>query len=86
TSTPYRNFELFQIEIDEGYSYKSLGHSEKSQEYIMVLEGELTLKINNKIYKLNPDDSISFSASTEHIYTNSGNGILKATITNFYPA
>ncbi|GAA0086441.1 XRE family transcriptional regulator [Clostridium sp. CTA-7] len=86
TSTPYRNFELFQIEIDEGYSYKSLGHSEKSQEYIMVLEGELTLEINNEIYKLNPDDSISFSASTEHIYTNSGNGILKATITNFYPA
>ena len=86
TSTPYRNFELFQIEIDEGYSYKSLGHSEKSQEYIMVLEGELTLEVNNKIYKLNPDDSISFSASNEHIYTNSGKGILKATITNFYPA
>ncbi len=52
----------------------------------MVLEGELTLEINNEIYKLNPDDSISFSASTEHIYTNSGKGLLKATITNFYPA
>lgn len=86
TSTPYRNFELFQIELDEGYSYKSVGHSEKSQEYIMVLEGELTLEVNNETYKLTPDDSISFSASSQHIYVNSGKGTLKATITNFYPA
>ncbi|WP_129595770.1 helix-turn-helix domain-containing protein [Anaerophilus nitritogenes] len=86
TNTPYRNFEFFQIELDEGYSYKSVGHSKKSEEYIMVLEGELTLKVNNKIYTLNPNDSISFPASNQHIYINSGKGTLKATITNFYPA
>jgi transcriptional regulator with XRE-family HTH domain len=85
TSTPYRNFEFFQIELDEGYSYTSVGHSKKSQEYIMVFEGALTLEIINKTYKLNPNDSISFPASDQHIYTNSGKGTLKATITNFYP-
>jgi transcriptional regulator with XRE-family HTH domain len=85
TSTPYRNFELFQIELDEGHSYTSLGHSKKSQEYIMVLEGELTLEVNNKIYKLNPNDSICFSPSNQHIYSNNGKGTLKATMTNFYP-
>ncbi|SHJ08831.1 transcriptional regulator, XRE family with cupin sensor [Clostridium cavendishii DSM 21758] len=86
TNTPYRNFELFQIELDEGYSYKSVGHSKKSEEYIMILEGELTLQINNETYKLSPNDSISFPAYTKHTYTNSGKGTLKATITNFYPA
>ncbi len=86
TSTPYRNFELFQIEIDEGCSYKSIGHSKKCQEYIMVLEGELTLEINDETYKLTSDDSISFSASNQHVYVNTGSGTLKATITNFYPA
>ncbi|NFM29788.1 helix-turn-helix domain-containing protein [Clostridium botulinum] len=85
TNTPYRNFELFQIELDEGCSYRSIGHSKKSEEYIMVLEGELTLKVNNETYKLSPNDSISFSASDKHIYYNNGNGTLKATITNFYP-
>ncbi|MFV3011093.1 helix-turn-helix domain-containing protein [Clostridium botulinum] len=85
TNTPYRNFELFQIELDEGCSYKSLGHSEKSEEYIMVLEGELTLKVNNETYKLSANDSISFSPSNEHMYINEGKETLKATITNFYP-
>lgn len=85
-NTPYRNFEFFQIELDEGCSYKSVGHSKKSEEYIMLLEGELTLEVNNETYKLNPNDSISFQASNQHIYINSGKGTLKATITNFYPA
>ncbi len=84
-NTPYRNFELFQIELDEGYSYTSVGHSKKSEEYIMLLEGELTLIINHNTYTLNPNDAINFSASDQHIYINSGKGTLKATITNFYP-
>ncbi|WP_125154147.1 helix-turn-helix domain-containing protein [Clostridium rectalis] len=85
TSTAFRNFEFFQIEIDEGFSYKSIGHSKKSQEYIMVLEGELTLKISNGIHKLMPNDSVSFLAEGEHTYVNSGIGIVSATIINFYP-
>ena len=86
TSTPYRNFELFQIELDEGHSYTSVGHSKKSEEYIMVLEGELTLEVNNETYKLTPNDSISFAASNQHVYVNSGKGTLRAEITNFYPS
>jgi transcriptional regulator with XRE-family HTH domain len=85
-TTPHRNFEIFQIELDEGYGYPSIGHAEKSQEYIMVLEGELTLEVNNTTYVLKADDSISFIASTQHIYFNSGKGVLKAAITNYYPA
>jgi transcriptional regulator with XRE-family HTH domain len=85
-NTPHRNFELFQLEMDTGCSYTSVGHSEKSQEYIMVMEGELTLTVNHKAHVLHESDSISFDASFEHIYANSGEGILKAVITNYYPA
>lgn len=85
TSTPYRNFEFFQMELDEGHSHTSIGHSKKSEEYIMILEGELTLEVNNKTYKLNPDDSIKFSATKEHVYINTGQGTLKAMVINFYP-
>lgn len=84
--TPHRNFELFQLELDEGYHYSSMGHSEKSEEYIMVLEGELTLTVGIKTYILGVNDSINFIASEKHIYCNSGKGTLKASITNFYPA
>ncbi|MEA4988121.1 MAG: XRE family transcriptional regulator [Anaerovorax sp.] len=85
SNTPQRNFELFQIELDSGYSYTSIGHSEKSQEYIMVLEGELTLTIDYQNYVLKPNDSINFIASKEHIYCSSGTQTLKAMVTNFYP-
>lgn len=84
-NTPQRNFELFQIELDAGHSYTSIGHSEKSQEYIMVLEGNLHLAINNETYDLHPDDTICFTASAKHIYASNGTETLKAVIINFYP-
>jgi XRE family transcriptional regulator, regulator of sulfur utilization len=83
--TPQRNFELFQIELDAGHSYTSIGHSEKSQEYIMVLEGNLHLTVNNETYDLHPNDTICFTASVKHIYTSNGKETLKAVVINFYP-
>ncbi len=84
SNTPHRNFELFQMELDEGCTYTAVGHSEKSEEYIMVLEGQLTLEVNNESFILNADDTITFSATSKHVYTNSGKGILKTAIINFY--
>jgi transcriptional regulator with XRE-family HTH domain len=83
--TPQRNFELFQIELDTGHSYTSIGHSEKSQEYIMVLEGNLHLTVNQETYELQPNETICFTASTKHIYASNGTVTLKAVILNFYP-
>lgn len=85
-NTPHRNFELFQMELDEGCRYSSIGHPERSEEYLMVLAGELTLEVNNETFILQPDDTITFSAAAKHIYCNSGKGILKTAIINFYPA
>ncbi|MCI6736936.1 MAG: XRE family transcriptional regulator [Intestinibacter sp.] len=84
-NTPNRNFELFQMELDEGASYTSIGHPKKSEEYVMVLEGTLTLEVNNETFILNADDSIKFTASSKHTYCNSGGGTLKTIIINFYP-
>jgi len=86
SSTPQRSFELFQIELDPGCSHVSEGHSEKSEEYVMVLEGELTLTFGGQSYVLYPNDTISFAAAVQHTYFSSGTEMLKALITNFYPA
>lgn len=84
-NTPQRNFELFQIELDAGHSYTSIGHSQKSQEYIMVLQGNLHLTVNSKTYDLHENDAICFTASSKHIYESNGTETLKAVIINFYP-
>ncbi|WMI81242.1 helix-turn-helix domain-containing protein [Anaerotignum sp. MB30-C6] len=80
-----RNFELYQIELDVGEQATCIGHSEKSEEYIMVLSGELTLTVKDEEYVLKKDDAISFIASTEHSYYSNGRETLKAVILNYYP-
>ncbi|WP_099204644.1 helix-turn-helix domain-containing protein [Scatolibacter rhodanostii] len=84
-STVERNFELFQMEIDSGYSHISIGHSEKSQEYVMVLEGVLTLTVDQKNYVLSANDALCFSATTEHSYQAGDESMVKAIVINFYP-
>lgn len=84
--TPERNFELFQVELDAGCENASVGHPEKSQEYIMVLAGELTLTVQHETYVLGPDDAICFSASEPHNYRSSGTEMLRMIVINYYPA
>ena len=85
SNTPHRNFELFQMELDKGCRYTSVGHPEKAEEYLMILQGQLTLEVNNKTFILDADDSITFNASAKHTYLNSGEDLLKVVIINFYP-
>jgi transcriptional regulator with XRE-family HTH domain len=85
-NTPNRNFEWFQIELDPGKCHETIGHTPKTEEYVMVLSGCLELTLNDAVYRLNPEDSIKFDASIPHRYCAVGDGILKATIVNYYPA
>lgn len=85
-TTPCRNFELFQIEVDAGCKHTTNGQAERSEEYVMVLEGELTFTIGGESRVLYPDDAIHFDASAEHSYFASGNETLKAVIINHYPS
>ena len=85
TNAPDRNFELFQLEMDTGHSYESIGHPEKAQEFIMVFAGCLELTANGRTHTLRQDDAIGFVASNRHIYTACGDEMLRAAIINFYP-
>lgn len=83
-NTPHRNFELFQMELNENCKYESIGHSKKSEEYIMVLKGELTIQISGKTFILNENDTITFDATKKHSYINTGETTLRTMIINFY--
>jgi transcriptional regulator with XRE-family HTH domain len=83
-TTPTRNFELFSAELDANSEHESVGHCEKSQEYILVNSGELTLKTGDQVYVLHKGDSIFFDPTEHHWYINNSDGLTEYTIVIFY--
>ena len=84
-SAPERNFELFYCERDAGASNTSIGHSPKAQEYIYVIEGELSVKTDAALYTLGEGDSLVFNSSVNHTYINNKNVMAKFMVINYYP-
>lgn len=78
STTEKRNFEFFRFELDPGTKYTSSGHGTKLIEYIMVIEGELTLIVNGRTYVLKPKESIDIDTIDEHTYYASGDTMVKA--------
>ena len=84
TGNRQRNFELFQMMLEPNKFYTSIGHSKKSEEYILVTKGKLSLSVAGKKYVLKEQDALNFVATTEHTYSNLGEEQVQATIINYY--
>ncbi len=78
------NYEIFQIELDEGCVHESIGHSKESVEYIMMIDGEMEINVNGRNHLLKKDDGFCFEAATPHIYRNYGPQKVKAVLMIFY--
>lgn len=72
-----RNFELYQIEMDVGCVHRSIGHSTDSSEYLLVVEGQMTLEVGDTAYFLDTDDGFCFHAAVPHTYRQEGAGKTK---------
>lgn len=75
-----RNFELYEIEMDAGCEHPSIGHSSNSFEYILVTEGQITLRVGDRDYPLDTEDALYFDASLPHCYTNTHPQTAKAVL------
>lgn len=84
-STPVRNFELFYVELDAQSSNASIGHSEKAQEYLYIIQGNLTLHTEMGNYELGEGDSLVFDSSIGHTYENKQDTCLTFLVINYYP-
>ena len=42
-----RNFEVYQVEMESGCEYTSIGHSSNSYEYLMLMEGRAAVIVND---------------------------------------
>ena len=80
-----RNFEIFYAELDGKSSNVSIGHSPKSQEFIYVISGELTIEGGGKSFTVTERDALTFASSSEHVYSNIQNKTVKFMIINYYP-
>ena len=84
-STPVRNFELFYVELDANSANASIGHSEKAQEYLYIIQGELVLHTETGDYTLHEGDSLVFDSSIGHTYINGCDTLLTFICINYYP-
>ncbi|MBB4826656.1 transcriptional regulator with XRE-family HTH domain [Sporosarcina luteola] len=78
-------FEIYSVEIEEGGNLNSASHKQGTEEFITVFDGELTIRVNDGEYILKNGDSIRFKADRPHTYTNSGDRLVRLSMTIFYP-
>jgi transcriptional regulator with XRE-family HTH domain len=80
-----RRFELYTVEIDPGGSFASDAHGEKTQEFVTVFEGVLTLTAGGRTHVLNRGESISFRADRPHSYGNGAATQTRLSLAIHYP-
>lgn len=85
-STPSRDFELFQCELDGGCAHVTDGHSSRSREFVLVTQGVLDISIGQERYTLQTGDCVGFDATRRHEYRNAGDETAVFTCINHYPA
>ncbi|MGJ9382828.1 helix-turn-helix domain-containing protein [Salipaludibacillus sp. CF4.18] len=72
-----KQFEIYTVTLAENCMQESEAHQRGVEEYITVLEGELTLDINTNVYTVGEGDSIRFHADKPHVYMNKTAQILR---------
>lgn len=80
-----RPFEMYQFEIEPGGVFAAEAHQTGTEEYIMIYQGMLNLKVQNEDYQIEKDTALRFDADVPHVYTNIGEGIVRGTMTIYYP-
>lgn len=79
------HFEILNIELERGAYSSSEPHKENTEEFVMVYDGELTIRVNNDEYTIKAGDSIRYRADREHSYHNSGSGSARICMVIYYP-
>lgn len=65
-------FELYRIEIEPEGRYVSGSHGENTYEYITVMSGTLTIKVDGKEFSITNENVFKFDTDKRHEYCNNG--------------
>jgi transcriptional regulator with XRE-family HTH domain len=64
--------EVYELRIAPRATHASDPHAPGTREILIVLSGQLKLRVDGEMYELGPGDSVSFSADKDHAYENPG--------------
>ncbi len=64
--------EAYELRLAARATHVSDPHAPGTREVLVVLSGELTVRLGKEAYALSPGDSISFLADQRHAYENPG--------------
>ena len=81
-----RRFEVYGVEIEKGGYLSAEPHPAGTQEFLTIFAGELTVRVSNQEFNLQPGDSLRFKADSPHVYHNSGQTLTKLSmVICYYP-
>jgi transcriptional regulator with XRE-family HTH domain len=80
-----RRFEIYSLEVDPGGSLSADPHPEGTQEFILVTQGQLTVRVDDQEYCVTSGNAIQFKADRAHAYTNGGDSLTQLTMVIHYP-
>ncbi len=72
----HRGFEAYEVRIEPGQKCESFLHNESGCEYIMVMQGTLTLKTEESTYEIAPNHTVQICSEGGHSYLNRGESLL----------
>lgn len=67
-----RTVEIYRIDIEPGGIYESGSHGERTREYIAMLEGKLSVRLEDGIHVVERDQFFRFESDQPHTYFNEG--------------
>ncbi|MDO4491130.1 MAG: helix-turn-helix transcriptional regulator [Lachnospiraceae bacterium] len=65
-------YEIYRIDVEPGGQYFSGAHGEKTREYVIVTEGELTVECHGNVQTVCRDQIYKFETYQDHVYRNTG--------------
>lgn len=80
-----QDFEIFDLEFDEGGRMDGHQQIAGTREFITVYSGHLTLVFDDHEYILEAGDCASYNAFDTYTYKNTGKGMVTANIVVHYP-
>lgn len=83
---PDKGFEVINLELAPGADSPSEPHAKGTEEYLMVLEGSMSVTVNQDTFTLEAGDAIRYRADQSHVYsrTDEGPGLTKACMVIVY--
>jgi transcriptional regulator with XRE-family HTH domain len=64
--------EVYELRLLARATHASDPHAPGTREIVIVLAGQLKLRVDGEVYELGPGDSVSFAADKAHAYENPG--------------